>query len=236
LKKIKNLATLARILLCNPCANLLNFLKKIILSEKFLKDHRQSSKDFSRKRKFTFPTLIFFLLNLLKGSCQDELDHFFQTMDSKDVPFQKIVKSTFTKARKKLKFQAFIELNRALYNFFQKHFPIKKWNGFTLMAVDGSTVKVPKTPEVIEHFGTWKPRKGKPCPVARISQMFDVLNKITVDAIISPKKVGERELAANHFFAAYEGRPYFVGQGLSGLLAFCPYYVIGRSVLRTYFI
>ncbi len=29
--------------------------------------------------------------------------------------------------------------------------------------------------------------------------MFDVLNKITVDAIISPKSKGERELAARHF-------------------------------------
>lgn len=29
--------------------------------------------------------------------------------------------------------------------------------------------------------------------------MFDVLNKITVDAIISPKAVGERELCESHF-------------------------------------
>jgi hypothetical protein len=35
--------------------------------------------------------------------------------------------------------------------------------------------------------------------MARLSQLFDTLNKITVDAIISPKHIGERELAANHF-------------------------------------
>lgn len=35
--------------------------------------------------------------------------------------------------------------------------------------------------------------------MARLSQMFDPLTKITVDAIISPKCDGERELAANHF-------------------------------------
>jgi hypothetical protein len=35
--------------------------------------------------------------------------------------------------------------------------------------------------------------------MARISQLFDTLNKITVDAIISPKHIGERELAATHF-------------------------------------
>jgi hypothetical protein len=35
--------------------------------------------------------------------------------------------------------------------------------------------------------------------MARVSQMYDVLNKLTVDAFISPKSEGERELAAYHF-------------------------------------
>jgi len=213
LKKIKILATLARILLCNPCANLLIFLKKIIFSEKFLNNHRNSPTDFTRNRKLSFPILIFFFLNLLKGSCQDELDHFFKIRESADIPFKFVSKAAFTNARKKLKFQAFIELSHALVRFFQKYFPTKKWKGFTLLAIDASTVKVPKTPEIIEHFGTWKPKKGKPCPVARISQMFDVLNKITVDAIISPKKIGERELAANHFLQLMMGDLILLDRG-----------------------
>ena len=39
---------------------------------------------------------------------------------------------------------------------------------------------------------------GEACPMARVSQMFDVLNKLTVDAIISPYHVGERELMKQH--------------------------------------
>ena len=54
-------------------------------------------------------------------------------------------------------------------------------------------------PEVAEHFGVLKPDKGEDCPLARISQLFDVLNRITIDAIISPLSVGERELALKHF-------------------------------------
>jgi hypothetical protein len=34
--------------------------------------------------------------------------------------------------------------------------------------------------------------------MARVSQLFDVLNKITIDALIHPKSTGERELAAQH--------------------------------------
>ena len=36
-------------------------------------------------------------------------------------------------------------------------------------------------------------------PKARASQMFDVLNKVTIDALIKPKNQGERELASFHF-------------------------------------
>ena len=35
--------------------------------------------------------------------------------------------------------------------------------------------------------------------MARISQMFDPLNKVTTHAIIAPKSKGERDLAASHF-------------------------------------
>jgi hypothetical protein len=51
----------------------------------------------------------------------------------------------------------------------------------------------------VDHFGTWKPKNGKPLPMARISQMFDPLIRITTHALISPKNVGERDLAAAHF-------------------------------------
>ncbi len=65
---------LARKLLCELCANMLEFLKKIIFSEQFLARHRQSDKNFVRNRILPFSALIFFLMNLIKGSLQDELD------------------------------------------------------------------------------------------------------------------------------------------------------------------
>jgi hypothetical protein len=98
-----------------------------------------------------------------------------------------------------LKYEAFVELNDHMIRAYYSNFPKLAWNGFNLLAVDGTTIRVPDEPEIAEHFGVWKPRQGKPCPKARASQMFDVLNKITVDAIISPKEEGERELAAQHF-------------------------------------
>ena len=92
---------------------------------------------------------------------------------------------------------AFIELNDRLIYAYYKGLKHDTWNGFNLLAWDGSTLRLPDEKPIVEHFGTWK-TKTDPCPISRVSQMFDVLNKITVDAIISPKAVGERELAARH--------------------------------------
>ncbi len=90
-------------------------------------------------------------------------------------------------------------------NYYYEHFKPIKWYGFYLPAVDGSTVRVPRTDAAAKHFGTWKPDNGDPCPVARVSQMFDVLSKITTDAIISPREKGERELAGQHFLKLMPG-------------------------------
>jgi hypothetical protein len=67
-----------------------------------------------------------------------------------------------------------------------------------LLAVDGSTLKLLKYEEIIKHFGILKPDKGPACPMARISQLYDVLNKVSIDASISPYHVGEREMLAQH--------------------------------------
>lgn len=189
---------LARKLLYKLCANLVEFLKKIILSEEFLARHRHSDKNFLRNRLLPFSTLVFFLLNLIKGSLQDELDYFFKALGNLDIAVRKVTKSAFCKARKRLKYQAFIELNEALIGFFYKHFPYRTWHGFRLLASDGSTIKVPKTQPVADHFGSLTPAQGEPCPLARISFLFDVLNKLKLHTIISPLENGELNLLAQH--------------------------------------
>ncbi len=195
---LKKVAMLARNLFSKICANLIEFLNKIIFSEDFLSRHRRSPKDFVRERLLPFHNMIFFLMNMIKGSLQDELDYFFKAIHAEEVSIRIVTKSAFTKARKKLHHRAFIELGRNLVSFFYDHFPCRKWKGFRILAIDGSTVKVPRTKDVVDHFGAWNPAKGEACPVARISNLFDPLNGIVVDAVISPKVRGERALAAEH--------------------------------------
>ena len=197
-KITKDLIKLAQNLLSKICAELIDFLKKIIISPEFLARNRQSEKNFSRKRKLPFHLLIVFLINFVRGSYQDELDKFFKTLYRLDVARRVVSKAAFTKARMKLKFQAFVELNQHLISYFENHFKPITWQGFRLLSIDGSTTRLPLIEAISEHFGTWRGPQGAPSAMARVSQLLDVLNKITIDAVIYPKSAGERELAAQH--------------------------------------
>jgi len=108
-------------------------------------------------------------------------------------------KSALSKARKKLKYEAFIELNHHMNRFFYKEFSYLTWKGFNLIAIDGTTLRLPNTEHLIQHFEPWQPAIPRSHPIARASQMFDVVNKITIDAIISPMSRSNQELAADHF-------------------------------------
>jgi len=198
LKNFKKRTRLARRLLFNFCANLIEFIKNIIFSKTFLENNRTSPKDFSRKRKLSFPILILFLINFRKGSYQDELDGFFKAVNHEDNFIRFVTDAAICKARHKVKFESFIELNRSTTIFFYKNSPHQTWNGLNLFAVDGSTAKLPKEDVISEHFGGLNPDTGDPVPMARISQMFDVQNKVTIDAVIAPLTIGERDLAIQH--------------------------------------
>ena len=197
-KFIQNLLWMAQNLLFNICAELTNFIRNIIISQDFLTNYRQSEKDFTRERKLPFHVLIAFLINFVKGSYQDELDKFFKTVYRFDVAKRIVSKAALTKARMKLKSQAFVALNNHLISYFEKHFNPLTWHGFRLLAIDGSLTRLPQVKAIAQHFGMWHCRQGLPSPMARVSQLFDVLNKVTIDAVLFPKSSGERELAAQH--------------------------------------
>src|SRR5665647_2874617 len=149
---LKMLAALAQNLRLKICANLIDFLNKIIFSE-----------DFVRERLLPFPNMIFFLMNMIKGSLQDELDYFFKAVHAEEVSTRTVTKSAFTKARKKLHHDAFVELGRNLVSFFYDHFPCRKWKGFRILAIDGSTIKVPRTKACADHFGALNPGAKRHC-------------------------------------------------------------------------
>jgi hypothetical protein len=192
---------------------LLEELKQRICSHDFLVRNRQSEKAFIRKRCLDFVLVILFMINMLKRPLQDELDEFFKLESGNAVAVRVVTKSAFSQARKKLKYQAFVELNQVQTAYFYRHLKVGKWHDLRLVAVDGSTIQLPNTAEIMAHFGAWHPAKGGPCPMARVSQAFDVLNQVTLDALIAPKAIGERDLAAAHCACLGEGDSVLLDRG-----------------------
>ena len=62
----------------------------------FIDRFRSDEKAFTRERKLTFSHLVLFLLNLVKGSVEDELDAFFQTLQGQEPDALFVTKSAFT--------------------------------------------------------------------------------------------------------------------------------------------
>ena len=173
-------------------------LKAVLYSPDFQARHRQQPQDFTRHRRLTFVIVVCILLNLLKRALQDELDEFFKVLEAAPLALRQVTKSAFCQARLKLRYEALVELNRVQVRYFYEHLQPLRWQGFRLLALDGSMSELPAEPDVGAHFGVWHPAAGGSCPKARLSQLFDPLNRVTVDALILPKDIGEREAAAQH--------------------------------------
>jgi hypothetical protein len=199
LKKEKIQLSLAWNLLFKICANILDSLKLLLLSEKFANRHKTTPTAFTRNRKLPFHLLVCFLINLIKNSYQVELNFFFKSIFNFEVAKKIVSKAALCKARQKVNYTVFIELNQHLIRLFESCFKLRRWNGFRLLAEDGSMCRPPNLQEIAEHFGAYKVKKGKPCAMARISQLYDTLNKVSVAATITPKKIDERQHAYDLF-------------------------------------
>jgi len=161
---IKTMIKLAQKLLSRICANLIGFIKNIIYSQDFIERNRQHSSQFTRDRKLSFPVLILYFCNLIKSSYQPELNKFWKILLGSEVARNVVSKAALCKARKKLKYEAFVELNSEAVKYFNTHSNPQMWKGFFLKAIDGSTIKLPNFTEICEHFGAWNPRLGRPRP------------------------------------------------------------------------
>jgi len=138
------------------------------------------------------------MTNLLKSSIQTEWDSFFQLLHKACAPIREITKSAFTQARAKLNPQAFQELNQRMIQYFESHFPLRTWRGYRLLAIDSSMVTLPKNEDAIEHFDQRPTFTHHKRPQARVSQLYDLLNRLTLHASIAPHETDERTLALEH--------------------------------------
>ncbi len=171
------------------------FLEEVSSNPEFRKEVTRSENDFSRDRKLTMERIVGFVINLPKRSLSIELREFFEGLDTQ---VQTATKGAFSQQRIKLKPLFFQAWNKWLVDSFYHYYgsDAKYWKGFRLQAVDGSTVYLMDRPEVVTHFGTHA-NQFTSIPMARVMQIEDVLNGITVWGDIRPIAESESSIMAS---------------------------------------
>jgi len=155
-----------------------------------------SPSDFSRNRKLPLAKIIGMLINLPKRSLSIELQSFFESLGQQG---SCCTKGAFSLQRPKLKpifFKVWNDLLvKEFYNFYGN--AAKRWEGFRLLAVDGSNVSVMNVPKVLKYFGSADNQFGG-VPMARAMQVHDVLNDLAIWGDIFPRSYSENAIIADH--------------------------------------
>lgn len=135
---------------------------------------------------------------MLKKSLSLEIENFLSFLKIKST--SKFTKSAFVQARMKIKPEVFKYLSNSLINEFytDNDLAIKKWNGFRLLAVDGSSITLPITKELRQLYGEAKNQTSTGVVQARCSVIYDIENNYVLEGKLAPLKKGERELALSH--------------------------------------
>jgi hypothetical protein len=147
---------------------------------------------FTRRRKLCFSDLVLLIARLCKKTLSVEIERFFDEAGHAG----RCSVSAFCQQRKKLDPLLYRVWNRLLcesfYTFRGRR--VKRWGGYRLIAVDGSNVSLVNTPALQAHFGG---QSNQQCFFVQAKAMFmhDVLNGLTVNAVIAPYRTGELILA-----------------------------------------
>jgi len=162
----------------------------------------ETEKDFTRDRKLPMERIVGLIINMPKRSLSIEIQEFFESLE-KDLVH--CTKGAFCSQRSKLKALFFEAWNQWLVSNFYHYYGdnVKRWRNFRVQAVDGSTAYLINKKEVADYFGT-QDNQHVCIPMARIMQVQDILNDITVWGKTSSIKESEQAIMASHVSSLYE--------------------------------
>ena len=178
------------------CQAIFETVRKLVHNCMFLNAYSIGNA-FTRLRKLTFLNVFFYLLHLSKKSMAIKMADFMDDFSS--VGFPNVSKQALSKARQGISPEAFAELHRiSVQTFYEKCDDLHTWNGYLVLAIDGTSFQLPQTQRNMETFGASVNQNSSPCAMASSSSLFDVLHDIIIDARIDSYNYGERKFAREH--------------------------------------
>lgn len=166
-----------------------------LLSEpELIKYARQKEHNtFCRNRKMPLKDMLLCCLSKKGLTTVFELRNYFKQKEEKEMPLSV---QGYLQQRKRLNPEVFSYLNREYLVDFYHSKEVKLWNGYMLLAIDGSKAEVPNSKENRERFGNSGNQHSEHGQVrALVSGMYDVLNQFYLDIEIEHISVSETELA-----------------------------------------
>ena len=156
---------------------------------------RNPETDFSRTRKLDFASTIALVLSMESSSVKKELLDYFGY--SPDTP----TASAFSQQRSKLLWETW----DFLFHEFNACFPFEKtYNGYQLLACDGSDLNIARNPaDVDTYFQTNPADKGY--NLLHLNALYDLCSKRYVDAVIQPSRRENESLAMTQMIDRYGG-------------------------------
>lgn len=167
--------------------------KTVAESDETKQQARLKSCYFTRERKMSFSSLVYYILQPGKESTQLGLNRFFRMLGVKT----QMTQQAFSKARSHFSHLPFETMVRVTTQAqYSEECELKKWHGKNLFAIDGTTLALPDKANLRETFGGSGRKRDS--ATANVSILYDMENDWIADAEISPYPTSEKKNAENH--------------------------------------
>lgn len=162
-------------------------IKAIIKDPKTLAEAKKALGVFTRKPNFTFKDALKFMLDMNKTSLQTRLDDFYIKTKNGERP---VSQQYFSRLRDLFDHSPFEKMFRAVVKEeYSNRNNLPNWNGYHLLAVDGSKMQLPPDEKLREEFGVTLPGNN---PAAGVSILHDLQNNWILDAILTHYNMNEK--------------------------------------------
>lgn len=180
------------------CSAVVRATENFIFSDQTRLSYRCSESDFTRNRKLRFEFVVLGMLRLLRHNLGAEIETFLDTFGTK---LKRFTPSAFIQARQKIKPDLFFGVNAVVVKTFYEEVGAEKltFRNLRLLAIDGSTLNVPYSPELAQKYASHSNQLGRSELIAgRCSVLYDLLNEIALDGHFASLSAGEHTLAYQH--------------------------------------
>ncbi len=165
-----------------------------------------------------FQNLFLFISGVRTSSITHELREFFD-FPAGESP---VKKSAFSQARAKIGVEAFEEMTGILAVHYYELGLGKLFHGRRIVSLDGSSLELPDSKEVWDEYPpiSFSDKYANKIPTARFSYLYDSLNGIILNAVLSPWSEGESSHAMRMIPSLLEDDILLLDRGYSSFPIF----------------